>query len=84
MDNDLADRVHAVSYRLRLCTRYHQRRARFFDMSDLWIKASSVLFGAGAIAGALGSDSVVWPAVVVTITSTLSLVFRFEAKAFTR
>jgi hypothetical protein len=77
------DERHMVSYRLRLSIRYHQRRLRFFESFDLWIKAIAVI-ASSAVVGAILKNTTVLAVTVtclITITSALSLVFGFSTKA---
>ena len=79
---DLAEKQHHTSSRLRFSVRYHQRRARFFDGCDLWGKAASVLFGTAAIGALLHQEEglLQWAAGLVTFAGTMSLVFSFSQK----
>lgn len=76
---------HEVSYRLRLSIRYHQRRTRFFDLWDKWIKALVVLASTSAFATltieAAGTSIAKWTSAVIAAMSALSLVFAFSEKA---
>lgn len=76
---------HKVSYRLRLSIRYHQRRTRFFDLWDKWIKVLVVLASTSAFATltieAAGTSIAKWISAVIAAMSALSLVFAFSDKA---
>ncbi len=81
--NVLESKAHETQFRLRLGVRYHQRRARWFESWDLWVKGLSVMAGTAAV-GALWKqypDIAAWAATFITILTTLSLVFGFSAKA---
>ncbi len=78
---------HEVSYRLRLSIRYHQRRTRFFDLWDKWIKVLVVLAGTSAFATltieAADASIAKWISAVIAVMGILSLVFAFSEKART-
>jgi hypothetical protein len=70
-------------YRIRVSVRYHQRRARWFESLDLWVKGISVLMGTAAVAALWKDheDVAAWAAALITVGTTLSLVFGFSQKA---
>lgn len=78
-------RRHEVSYRLRLSIRYHQRRTRFFDLWDKWIKVLIVLAGTSAFAtltiGTFDASIAKWMSAVIAVMGILNLVFAFSEKA---
>jgi hypothetical protein len=83
MTDELSEKRHEISYRLRLSVRYHQRRVRFFDGWDLLAKGLSILAGTSAI-GALWADEkhlAAWITAGITAVTTLSLVCGVAAKA---
>lgn len=76
---------HDVSYRLRLSIRYHQRRTRFFDLWDKWIKILVVFAGTSAFTALMieTADASIAKriSVVIAVMGILSLVFAFSEKA---
>lgn len=72
---------HDALYRAELSTLYHRRRERFFDTSDKIAKAVAVLGGAASLSTLIGADSIKWAAAMITVTSTISLVFGLSERA---
>lgn len=68
-------------YKAELSALYHQKRERFFDLSDKLTKAAS-LFGGSATLWKVGNQEVVSGfAAFITATSALSLVFSFSERS---
>src|SRR5687767_13248734 len=69
--------------RITVSVRYHQRRARWFESWDLWIKGISVMAGTAAIGALWKNDPTVaaWMTSAITALTTLSLVFGYSTKA---
>ncbi len=78
---------HEVSYRLRLSIRYHQRRARFFDLWEKWIKVLVTLAGTSAFAAlafeTVNTNIAKWIAALIAVMGVVNLVFAFSEKART-
>lgn len=72
---------HEAIYKAELSALYHQKRERFFDLSDKLTKAAS-LFGGSATLWKVGNQEVVSAfAAFITATSALSLVFSFSERS---
>jgi hypothetical protein len=71
-----------LTWRIRLSALYHLKRERFLDGADRAAKAISALGGAAALSQ-LKSDPVfgMWMAGIITVVSTLSLVYSPSTKA---
>lgn len=77
----LWDIRHAVLYRVELSALYHQKRERFFELCDKLAKAVAVIFGSAAVARWGGADVMAALAAIITVTSTLSLVFNLSDRS---
>jgi hypothetical protein len=78
---ELWKRRHEVIYRVELSTLYHQKRERFFELLDKNTKGVAVIGGSAALARLGGDEALVWIAALVTVSSTLSLVWGFADRA---
>ena len=68
--------------RVRLSSLYHEKRERFFDVADKLSKAFAVIGGAAAVSQLIADPtSKIWIAALVSIASTISLVFGIAQKA---
>lgn len=81
-DSSSVDPRHDLLWRVRLSSLYHLKRERFMDGADKISKMVSVLAGAAAFAhiknsGGWGD----WFTAIITVVSTVSLVYGFSAKA---
>jgi hypothetical protein len=74
---------HNVLYKSELSTLYHRKRERFFDFWDRVITAIAIIGGSAAYANVGGPDAVKLAAATIAVTSTISLVFAFAARART-
>jgi hypothetical protein len=71
-----------VVHRLRLSALYHQKRERFFDTLDRCIKAFAVVGGAAAVSQLVAAtETKLWIAAAVSVSSAVSLVFALAPKA---
>lgn len=77
----LWDRRHGLLYRVQLSVLYHQKRERYFDACDKIAKAIAIIGGSAALSRMGGPDLILYVAAVITITSTLSLVFGFSDRS---
>lgn len=68
-------------YRAELSALYHQKRERFFELADKLGKAASIFCGSTALWKISDENIVAAMAVVVTMTSALSLVFSFSERS---
>lgn len=73
-------RRHEILYRLELSVLYHQKRERFFELWDKLSKAVAVI-GGSAIMSKISPDMLFIVAGIITVTSTLSLVFGFSDRS---
>jgi hypothetical protein len=85
-DNDdrqaLWDERWRLVCRLRLSALYHLKRERFFDNADRCIKAFAVIGGAAAVSQLIADATAkLWIAALVSVLSTVSLVFALSQKA---
>lgn len=80
-DDYLWDRRHRLIYHAELSALYHRKRERYYDGLDKLTKAIAVMGGSAALANLGGPGAVQVAAVLITLTSTLALVFGFAAKA---
>jgi hypothetical protein len=76
-------KAYETYFRIRVSVRYHQRRARWFESWDLWVKGLSVMLGTAAVAALWKDheDAAAWAAAIITAATTLSLVFGFSTKS---
>lgn len=72
---------HNVLYRVELSVLYHLRRERFFDLCDKFAKVVSVVGGTAVIAQVLSPTILTAVAVLITVSSAVSLVFSLSDKA---
>jgi hypothetical protein len=82
-DQYLWGRRHEVLYRAELSVLYHRKRERFFAFWDRLVTAIAIIGGSAAFASVGGPDVVKWAAAIIAVTSTVSLVFGFGARART-
>lgn len=75
------ERRHEVLYGTEMSALYHQKRERFFELSDKLTKAFSLLGGSAALFKASDARTVAVIAVIITAGSALSLVFGFSERA---
>lgn len=83
MDNEdyLWSKRHDVLYRVELSVLYHQKRERFFEACDKLAKALAVIGGSAALSRVASPDAVQVVAAIITVSSTLSLVFGFSDRS---
>lgn len=92
MKDDTPDPLDEIRFCMALNVRYHERRERWLDGWDRLAKAIAVIGGAATVSTLLattgspaslflGVDVKAWIAALITVTSTLSLVFDFPGKA---
>lgn len=69
--------------RVQYSTLYHRKRERFFDFWDRAIKGLAIIGGSAAVARLSTSepDTALWSAAMVTVTSTIGLVFGLAERA---
>ncbi len=77
------DRRDTLIYKLRLSALYHQKRARYYELSDKVLQAVAVLGSTGAVYELLATrrDVQLWLSGGVAVVSTLLLVFAPSTKA---
>jgi hypothetical protein len=81
-ENDyLWKRRHDALYRAELSAMYHRKREWFYARLDSVAKAIAIIGGSAALANLGGAELVKWTAAIITVTSTLSLVFDLSGKA---
>lgn len=68
-------------YDAELSALYHQKRERFFELLDKFSKAAAVIGGSAALWKIADTGTVEIIAMVITVTSTLSLVFSFSDRS---
>lgn len=75
------EKRHEILERIEITIRYHQKRERFFEVSDKWVKAFAIVGSTVAFAN-LAGDGLVrrTAAAAIAITTTLSLVFGFTER----
>lgn len=70
-------------YRVELSAIYHRKREGFFDFWERAITAIAIIGGSAAFASIGGPAVVKWAAATIAVSSTISLVFGFAARART-
>lgn len=85
MADDLSGRWHALEFDIRRSIRYHERRRAFFSTANKLSQAASVLFGSAAVVSILKEwePALIVSALVVTLLSTLNLVFGTVSASYT-
>jgi hypothetical protein len=69
---------HALLERIEISVRYHQKRERFFELFDKWVKVIAIIGGSVAFASLALSDGMrKTVAALIALSSTLALVFGF-------
>ena len=71
----LWNKRHSILYRIELSILYHQKRERFFDVWEKSAKAVAIIGGSAALANLAGSVGIKAIAALITVTSTIALVF---------
>lgn len=77
----LWNKRHSVIARAEISSLYHQKRERFFELCDKLGKAVSVIGGSAAVWKIKNNALVEYLAILITVTSTMSLVFGFSEKS---
>lgn len=84
-DDELKDhlwvRRQNVLYIAELSALYHQKRERFFELWDKLGKVASLLGGSAALYKVSQQQTVTQVALLITVTSALSLVFGFSERS---
>lgn len=76
------EKRHEILERIEISVRYHQKRERFFELSDKWVKAIAIIGGSVAFANLEPNDGTRKAlAALIALSSTLALVFGFADRA---
>ena len=79
--NYLWTKRYEALYRAELSSLYHRKRERFFENFDRIAKVIAIIGGSVAFANVGGPELVRWSAAVITLTSTVALVFGLGERA---
>lgn len=79
--NYLWEKRHSILYRIELSVLYHQKRERFFEVCDKLAKAVAVIGGSAAFASFAGENGVKTIAAIITVSSTIALVFSLSDRS---